>query len=241
MDKNRRLALKLTQTTAVTTLALAYWAKPIVNAVVLPAHAQTSPPVPSDPIISDLRVSTSASTIEPGTLITINLTLSDEDTSVDSLVWTVCINGVDDVTNTGQFTTYTYTIPDTQDASLLIEIKVNDPTGNMVTQVLYSSLIQSCFNFEALPTFVADEYFVSPTQVDPGTGAPPPSLSEINASNREASNIYFGSSTSGGMTSGSDLTSTARAGLAVIAQALVSFPMAAVTIEGHTAECNDNQ
>ena len=84
------------------------WQKPIISAVITPAHAQMSAP----PIVSNVSCSFDTSTIRVGSVITMSASISDVDTPISEIRWILATHG-DDVyvyAGRGQFPVITYKV-----------------------------------------------------------------------------------------------------------------------------------
>jgi hypothetical protein len=90
-------------------IAHGIWVTPTVVAVTLPAHAQTSG---ESPTVSDISCSFDTPTIQVGSVITIEATISDADSPLSEINWILSTSG-DDVfllAGQGQFGTQNYLV-----------------------------------------------------------------------------------------------------------------------------------
>ena len=235
MPTKRDSLKRFTAVCALSAVVPAKWSSPVVKSVITPAHAQTSTAAPT---ISNRMGSASSNPVEPNTIITVDATIGDTDNALTELSWRLFANGREIASGTGQFAPYQYTALDGDDPELIISLEVSDPNGNSASAPLFTDLVVTCRNMPALATVVATEYFVSPAQFPGGF---PMSLQEIDRANGLSALNYFASQTFGGPTTGSTLTPSAALNLQAVATALITYPGATITIEGHTAECGTNE
>lgn len=129
MNNKRETLKKVAGVSAVAALAPTSWTKPILSSVVLPAHAQTSEN--QAPTISGVSCTFDTTTLQVGSVITIEATIEDSDNPIADITWGILnSNSGLIVTGEGQFVTTTYTVVDGDLGNLTIELEAFDGTGN---------------------------------------------------------------------------------------------------------------
>lgn len=134
-NNKRKTLKKITGASAVVALAPSSWTKPIVNSVLLPAHAQTS--ANQAPTISGVSCTFDTPTLQVGSVITMEATISDVDNPMEDINWGIRNSNSGLIaTGEGQFTTTTYTVVEGDVGNLVLELEVFDGTGNSTTETL---------------------------------------------------------------------------------------------------------
>ena len=134
MNQKRNTLKKVVGASAVVALTPTSWTKPLVNGIVLPAHAQTSVNQPST--VSNISCTFDTDTLQVGSIITIEATIADVDSSFADIDWAI-INGNNViVVGEGQFVTTTYTVVAEDIGNFILELEVLDGASNIVRVIL---------------------------------------------------------------------------------------------------------
>lgn len=191
------------------------------------------------PTITDIQAMVNTQVAEVGSVLSLRATIGDIDSELSAITWTLFANGNVVGTGMGQFPDTDYTIITGDDPNLKIDLEARDESGNSVIQELFAEQVLSCDNFPAVDSFVPTEYLFDDPNRDPND--PPLSLSQIQALNGMAGNLFFANTSIGGVAGSSELTSTARQALDVIATSMIANPGFTFAIQGNTAECGTNE
>ena len=135
MNQKRKTLQKVAGVSAVVAATQSSWTKPLISSVILPAHAQISATLA--PAISGISCTFDTTTLQVGSVITMEATFADEDTPIEDLEWGIRNSNSGLITTgVGQFTTTTYTVVDGDIGNLMLELEVFDDTGNSATETL---------------------------------------------------------------------------------------------------------
>ncbi len=123
MNKKREALKKLAGVSAVAAIAPTSWMKPVLNAVILPAHAQTS--VNQGPTLSGVSCTFDTPILQVGSVITLEATIEvGADSSVSNIGWElIAVNSGRIIASSGgQFVTTAYTVTNADIGTLIISL-----------------------------------------------------------------------------------------------------------------------
>lgn len=129
IDKRKTLG-KLVKTGAFVTVMPNLWIKPIVSAVVLPAHAQSS--TLNQPVLESGRWFGNSPRLFVGTTITIEAEFGDDGSDLSKTEWSIIKNGEPIGTGLGPIVLFNYMLEASDLGSIRLDLLATNEFGNSI-------------------------------------------------------------------------------------------------------------